>query len=216
MGFIGSVVPASRRWKRISGEAAQSIFRAAAQQANARGIRDANEEATRLTALYRIEGKPPRWQDFGELAFHLLVSYPPDLAYVIVYGIRVTARGLRYDPVPLILKALEEMYNFQPSHADLKTDHHIRSLDVFNNARSRADQAAQILAREISVAPFRHASGIWTTANPKARPFIHAAMRDFNPRAAQILTGNPNASWLTAPGILRALFQLFFGKDEHS
>src|SRR5580658_5951904 len=120
MGFLDAVSPLSRRWRRISKEATDAIFRAAAHQAQAAGIRDPAKEATRLAGLYSIERRPPRWQEFGEVAFHLTVSYPPDLAYVILYRLRDAIPNLRYDPVPLVLKALEEMQGFRPSHAQLR------------------------------------------------------------------------------------------------
>jgi hypothetical protein len=214
MGFLDAVSPLSRRWRRISKEATDAIFRAAAHQAQAAGIRDPAKEATRLAGLYSIERRPPRWQEFGEVAFHITVSYPPDLAYTILYSLRGCVAGARHDPVPLILKALEEMQGFRPSHAQLNMELSGSGDDAFHDASVRAGKAAQILAREISTVPLRYASGIWVAANPKAQPFIHAALKEFNPRAAQILAQRPKTWWLTSTGIVRGLLGMLFGKDE--
>lgn len=212
MGFLDAVTPSSRRWRRISKEATEAIFRAAAHQAHAAGINDPRSESNRLAAIYSIESSRRRWQDFGEVAFHLMVSYPPDLAYVVLYGLR-EAQRVRNDPVPLVLKALEEMYSFRPSQAKLSSDISARLDEVFTSPHKRAECAAQILARELSTVPLRYASGIWITANQKARPFIHAAFTSFNPRAAQILARRPKNWILTPSGIGRKLFELLFGRD---
>ena len=86
MGFLDAISPLSRRWRRISKEATDAIFRAAAHQAQAAGIRDPANEAKRLAGLYSIERRAPRWQEFGELGFHITASYPPDLAYTVLYS----------------------------------------------------------------------------------------------------------------------------------
>lgn len=147
------------------------------------------------------------------MAFHITVSYPPDLAYTILYSLRGVT-GVRHDPVPLILKALEEMQGFRPSHAQLNMELTGSVHDAFHDSSIRAGKAAQILAREISTVPLRYASGIWVAANPRAQPFIHAALREFNPRAAQILARRPKTWWLTSTGIVRGLLGMLFGKDE--
>jgi hypothetical protein len=116
--------------------------------------------------------------------------------------------------VPLVLKALEEMHGFRPSFSELKVDASLHNRAEFSGSNDRARAAARILAREISVVPLRHASGICAIADPKALPFILAALKDFNPRAASILATQPKSWWLTRTGLLRGLFGILFGKDE--
>lgn len=214
MGFLDAVSPLSRRWRRISKEATDAIFRAAAHQAQAAGIRDPAKEAARLAGLYSIVRRPRRWQEFGEVAFHIAVSYPPDLAYTILYNLRGCLADQRYDPVPLILKALEEMQGFKPSHAQLHTGPSGSGQAAFHDSSVRAGKAAQILAREISTVPLRYASGIWVAANPRAQPFIHAALKEFNPRAERILSARPRTWWLTPTGAVRGLLGILFGRDQ--
>jgi hypothetical protein len=214
MGLLDTFTPLSRRWRRISKEATEAIFRAAGHQARTIGIRDPAKESARLVELYKLQRRAPRWQEFGDLGLHLTVSYPPDLAYVVLYGLRGVVPDLGYDPVPLLLKALEEMYGFRPSRTQLQTDASILGLDEFNSPEGRAKKAAQILARELSTVPLRYASGIWVAADPKAKPFIYAALSDFNPRAAKILSARPKTWWLTPTGAARGLLGILFGKDE--
>jgi hypothetical protein len=213
MGFLDAITPSGRRWNRISKEATEAISRAAAHQCHAAGFPDPLSESKRLAAIYSIDGGRRTWQDFGEVAFHLMVTYPPDLAYVILYGLREVSRAGN-DPVPLVLKALEEMYGFRPTCANLSPDAAGRYDDAFTRAEKRAELAAHILARELSTMPLRYASGVWTSANEKARPYIHAALVNFNPRAAQLLERSPRAWILTPVGIVRSIVELLFGRDE--
>ncbi len=214
MAILDTVTPLSRRWDKIAKESAEAVLRAAHHQAYLQRISDYREEARCLSKLYSLEQRPSKWQEYGEFALHLAVSYPPDLAYTILYGLRDAMPGVRFDPAPLALKALEEMHHFRPSNASLRLELTPGIIEAIRNPSVRAERAAHVLVREISCVPLRHASGIWNAMNPTAKPFVRAAMNAFNPRAARILSEEPKTWWLTPAGFLRGLFQMIFGEDQ--
>ena len=62
--------------------------------------------------------------------------------------------------------------SFRPSQAKPPSDITARLDEVFTSPQKRAECAAHILAREFKYRALRYASGIWITANEKARPFF--------------------------------------------
>ena len=213
MAIIDFVIPAARRWARISEEAQDAVARAASHQAQLRGISDPTHEIARLLALHGLSHTPPNWQEYGGLALYLAVAYPPDLAYFVLYSARHVGPAVPRDLVPYVLKALEEMVNFRVPHVPVVLRDYPDAEVAARSPEWRAEKAAHVLAREISCVPLRYASGIWEIVNPRAKPFLRSAIEAFNPRAAAILARGSRAHFMTPAGVARGVFRLMFGKD---
>jgi hypothetical protein len=164
-----------------------AFVRAAQYQAQLHRVTDPGQEMVRLLASYGLIHTPADWHEYGGLALHLSVAYPPDLALALLYSIREVKPRVQRDPRPFVLKALEEMVEFRVSTAPVPLQLHPNAELATRGPEDRARRAAQILAREISSLPLRQASSIWDIAGPRSKPFLREALESFNPRAAAIL-----------------------------
>ena len=127
---------------------------------------------------------------------------------------------LQNDPVPLMLKAMEMLYYFKPNRALLHMEINGVARQLMDNHTERAKFCAKIIARELSNVPLRWASGIYSALDPKVKQLVQEQLREFNPKAADILLKG-SSSWLLTPTgllrvILRSVLRILFGKEpEH-
>ncbi len=91
------------------------MIRAAQVQGFALGVTSALELSEQLVTDYALDRRPlTTWQDYGDVALRLVASWPPDLAYLVLYGLRHSSRLQGRDVVPFILKAVEMMPHLNP------------------------------------------------------------------------------------------------------
>jgi len=214
MAILDHLTSASRRWVRLAATSTELLYRAAAQQGWQCNVPDPRAEAQRLAGLYAIEEKPRQWTEYGDIAFHLAIGYLPDLAYVVLYCLRHVRLNLAYDPIPYILKAIEELPHLRPERVRLHLPMTPEVQAAIASSEERARRAARVLVREICCVPLRHASGIYATMDPAVKPAVEAELRAFSPRAAAIIRGGSMAHLLTWSGFTRWLLRLLFGRDE--
>jgi len=211
MAILDKITKKSREWERLRIKCIDEIQRAASLQAYQCGVISFESEASKLINLYRVNWKRMGWQEYGDVAFHLIAKYPPDLAYTILYAFRKNQTMIGYDPVPLILKAIEVIYYLQPKNLTLYIEmtNDIKKLSDY--PEERAKKGAKVIVREISVTPLRWASGIFhNEIDPTIKSFIKDQMKDFNPIGYDILM-KASRIWLITPiGVLRRLKLSFF------
>ncbi len=213
MGMLDSLAPKSRLWKRQAEKCAREVMRAASVQAHACGMANIIGAARELARQYQLEAKAADWHEYGDVAFHLVTVWPPDLAYAIIYAFREVKHGCGYDPVPLVLKAVEMMYCFKPAAVTLHLPPTAEWQKMWNDPQERLRASAKILAREISGVPLRWASGIYRALDTTVKPVVLEQVRHFNPAGAAILE-RCGYSWLfTKSGLLRVLFRTCFGRE---
>ncbi len=160
--------------------------------------------------------KPSRWQDHGDVAFHLAAAYRPDLAYCLVYAFRDIRE--RPDPVPLIMTALEHLIHLRPTTISIHLPATVDLENLRRNPRELATRGARILAREVSVAPYAHATGIYAHWDSAAKSILVDALREFNPDGAAVLAKDSKAWMRTGTGFLsgtlHVLWRIFFGRAD--
>lgn len=198
------------RWRELAERASSLIVRASQQQRVQARIGELSQEVRRLSNLYDVPRKKPDWRDYGDLALHLAAAYPPDLAYVIIYGFRELVSGS--DPVPLIMMALEKLYYLRPDQLILQLDASAATHDLCRSAAARAERAMRILAREVSTTPYPYATGICDRFDPRIKPFLFQALLQFNPEGAPMLSKGPKAWMRTGVGVKRLLWRVLFGQ----
>jgi hypothetical protein len=169
--------------------------------------------ARELARQYQLEAKAADWHEFGDLAFHLVTVWPPDLAYVIIYALREVKPGYGSDPVPLVMKAIEMMYCFKPAAVSLHLPPTAQWQKMENDPHERLRASAKILAREISGVPLRWASGIYHALDTTVKPVVLEQLRQFNPGGAAMLERHGYAWLFTKSGLLRVLFKICFGRE---
>jgi hypothetical protein len=213
MGFLTSSRLAARQWSIQSSKAHELIIRAANIQAVQRGI-DLEQEATRLARGYRLAQKPADWRDYGDIAFHLVAAYPPDLAYLLVYTISRLNLGRRVGRAPFMLKAIEQLYAVRPRRFTLQVTMSDDNALLWQDPVERARRAARVLVRELSTVPLRYASGAYHQINSATKPYVDEELASFNPAAAALLP--KSKAWVFTPQALgRAFFRILFGQlDE--
>lgn len=204
----------ARKWKKLTIKCAETLQRAASLQAQRYGVHSPIDEAQCLASTYAIWQKRMDWHDYGDIAFHLIAKWPPDLAYSILYSFREIEPKLTHDPAPLILKAMEEIYYLQPDKLKLRLEITKQIQKLTEDSVERAKMGAKLIAREISVVPLRWASGVYHQLAPTAKPYVEEQLRNFNPQGAEILSKGPHAWLLTFTGLLRILVRVLFGKDN--
>jgi len=213
MGIIDYLIPKARKWQNITKKAQDLILRAAQVQAQKRNI-DPFKEAIHLSDIYNVKWKNKDWREYGDIAFHIIASYPPDLGYIIIYGFRKLKSKIGYDPVPFILKAIEMIYHLRPWKLNLHIEVDERCKKLFDSPEERAKAGAKIIAREISITPLRHASGIYKIMEPNMKLFVKEELKVFNPEAYKIWVKGSRLYLLTKEGILRWITNFLFGRER--
>jgi hypothetical protein len=209
--------PDLRQWQELSAHASSLITRAAQQQSLQIRI-NLKSETQKLWTLYHIDRKRFDWRDYGDIALHVALSYPPDFAYVLIYAMREHGKSFRIDPVPPILAALERLYFVR--HENLTLHLGDSAAAIRESASERAARAMRIVAREISVTSFPYAAGIYRQFEAQMKPFLAEALEEFNPRGKTILS-KESVAWLRTPAGLRILIsrmrrlvlRALFGKE---
>jgi hypothetical protein len=189
------------------------MMRAARVQGRSLGLTNPMPLAAELVNRYALTRKQADWREFGEVAFHLVSQWPPDLAYLILYGFREVDGMQGRDVVPFVLKAVEMMPHFNPTSARTQLVAPRNNAQLLTDPHERARSAAKLLAREISNVPLRWASGIYHSMDETIRPFVAEQLKAYNPIGASILL-NDRRSWLlTKGGFFKGLMRICFGKD---
>jgi hypothetical protein len=212
MGFLDLLTPKSRKWRRHSRSCQDTMMRAAAVQGRSLGLNNPMPLAVELVNHYSLNRKQANWQEFGEVAFHLLAQWPPDLAYVILYGLREVKAMEGRDVVPFVLKAVEMMPHFNPTSANMRLTAPRNNPQLLKDSNERARSAAKLLAREISNVPLRWASGIYRSMDGTTKPFVAEQLKAYNPVGAAILLSDHGSWLLTKSGVLKGLMRMLFGR----
>jgi hypothetical protein len=204
---------ASAEWDQLKERSAELIIRAAQCQAFQARIPDLGSEASRLWSLYEGDSKKADWREFGDLAFHLCASYPPDLAHAILYGFRAVRSPGGCDPVPFTMKALENLFYLRPAALTLRLEASPEVARLVRDPLDRAQRAMRILVREISGSPYSAATGIYAQMDSQTRSIFLAALTQFNPNGAKIIAKGSRAWMRTPTGLLRLIWRLIFGNE---
>ena len=216
MAFLDKLTPKGRRWWRVAQKAGDTIMRAARIQGQQKGIRSVRDEAERLGKLYAIEDKGKTWKDYGDIAFHLIASYPPDLGFMVVYGFQVFQQKRGFEPIPFLFKAIEQSryLNLQFWPQCQNELGHLEDFKLLaNNLDERARKAAKLLARELSGAVLTNASAIFHfDMDPRMKPLVMEEFKKFNPEAAKILDKSKYYWLFTGSAALKYFSHLVFGK----
>jgi hypothetical protein len=213
MATLDRLTRKAREWQQRADESSRKIQRAATVQARQYELSDPGSAARTLAATYGMLRKPGDWREYGDVALHLVAAWPPDLAYLCLYGLREMRPELGYDPVPLVLKAVEMLYHLDCGRVELRLEPDERVGRLLRDPEERARGSAKIIAREISVTPLRWASGIFNSVDPDVRPFVREQLVEFNPTAARILAEGTSSRFLTWNGLVQAVFRLLFGRE---
>lgn len=217
MGLSALLGGAGREWRAQSEACASQITRAGSLQARQQNMPDLVVTARQLVKLYAVDRKPLAWQEYGDVALHVVASWPADLAYMVIYALRELKDEIGYDPVPPTLKAVEMLHALRPSAVQLHLAAGVRADDLVASADDRGRRAACIIAREISGVPLRYASAIYHSLDARAKGFVDDALRQFNPSGAKILQRAPRGWPPTLRGIflgvLRRVLRILFGRD---
>jgi hypothetical protein len=220
MATLDRLTKRERQWLVHAQQCGQTVMRAAGVQARQRGIRDPLDTACQLAERYKLRGIKEDWREFGAVAFHLVSTWPPDLAYVLLYSLREIKPPLGYDPVPLVMKAMEMLPHWQPESSAFEAEENSQAQQVIRDPDERARACARVITRELSGVPLRWASGIYASLDPEVKRFVQEELRRFNPWGAQHLLTGRNWSWLvTGTGLRlilrhlwRILFRVLFGR----
>lgn len=212
MAILDKLTQTSRHWEKLAAKSREAIFRAASLQAQQYGVSPI-EEARRLALLFVVRRKRRDWREYGDIAFHLIATWPSDLAYMTLYAFREMRSEFGYDPVPFVLKATEEIYHLRPENLELHIEMTEQVRRLFDDQGERARKGAKIIAREISVISLRWASGIYIRLDPTVKSFVDEQLREFNPEGADILSEGSRAWLLTRSGLFDCLISFLFGRD---
>ncbi|MBI5222835.1 hypothetical protein HY990_00270 [Candidatus Micrarchaeota archaeon] len=219
MAIVDQLRKKDRLYHDNAKQCGKTIMRAAALQGRQCGLRDPISAAERVAELYEVHSKPQDWRHFGDIAFHLIATWPADLAYMIIYAMREIKPALAYDPVPFIMKAVEMLPHLRCEAVTLHLEGGERTHKVIVDVDERSIACAKILVREISSVPLRHASGIYNALDKEIKPFVAAQLKEFNKNAATILLKSDWSWLLTGTGLLRMLqkvwrfiHRILFGK----
>ena len=219
MAILDRLTRKDREWHDHAQRCGETIMRAAGVQARQHGLSDVLSPAGRLIELYGLRDNPRDWREFGAVAFHLVATWPPDLAYMILYAMREIKPPLAYDPVPLVMKAMEMLRHLRSENVTLHLEMGGQAQELAGDPDIRARACACVIARELSGVPLRWASGIYSALELELKPFVQEELKRFNPRAADILLKG-NYSWVrTGTGLHRLLqrvwriiLRVLFGK----
>ena len=107
MATIDRLTKRARQWREHADRSRETIMRAAAFQASQHRLHNPLTSTRHLATLYAMSAKQQNWLEYGDVALHLVAAWPPDLAYLILYGLRELQSEIGYDPVPLVLKAVD-------------------------------------------------------------------------------------------------------------
>ncbi len=216
MATLDRLTRRGRAWHAQAEKCAQTVMQAAGAQARSHGIADPVAAASELVERYALRSRQRNWQEFGGVAFHLVASWPTDLAYALLYATREVKPPLGYDAVPLVMKAIEMLSRLRVDNETVHLELSGRAQLLAEDLDERARAAARVLVRELSNVPLRWASGIYTGMDERMKPVVEQELRKFNPRGAPILLGASRAYLLTSTGALRTLSRAFnrivFGK----
>lgn len=177
----------SQAWDEACSQNMEQIHRAALLQAIGAGIDSLIHEATLLGEQHQLLTKTQHWPEFGGIALHLTAGYRPDLGYAITYALRELEPPLKYDPVPLIFTALQNMHHMRMS-VITRSSHHFPQGEVFGDSSARVHAAASLIAREISVAQFRYAQAILGQLDATMQRSVIEQMERFNPHGLTLLS----------------------------
>jgi hypothetical protein len=83
-----------------------------------------------------------------------------------------------------------------------------------NDPAARRSAAMRIIAREVTTAPYGHATGIYANCDPPTRIALIAALSEINPAGAAALSKGSSAWMRTPTGIGRIRWRLVFGREE--
>lgn len=189
-------------------------MRAAAIQGRSHGMANPLLSATRLVADYSLHTRQSDWREYGEVAFHLVYQWPPDLGYVILYSLREVNALKGRDVVPFVLKAVEMLPHFNPIPSRLHLPGPGNKQQLWTDPDERSRAAAKLLARELSNVPLRWASGIYRSMDGTIKPFVAEQLKTYNPAGSAILFGKQHEWLLTKSGLLKAIMRLCFGGDS--
>jgi hypothetical protein len=216
MAFLDRITRRGRAWHAQATRSAQTVMQAAGAQARSHGVTDPVAAASELVELYSLRSRQPIWREFGGVAFHLVASWPTDLAYVLLYATREVKPRLGYDAVPPVMKAIELLPRLRVENATLRLELSGRARLLAEDLDERARAAARVLVRELSSVPLRWATGIYVGMDERMKPIVAHELLKFNPCGAPILLGASRAHLLTGTGalraLLRALSRLVFGR----
>jgi hypothetical protein len=201
-------VNAATAWHEQQQKVHTALHRAAHLQAEQLKIPQVIEESRRLLATYETGRRT--WSDCGDLALHLAAAYPPDLAMLVLYGLREVDAS--WDPVPHVLTAMERLYHYRADREASALLDTPQMQILRHDRRERARCAARVLAREVSVTDYRTACGIYADFDSDVRPFLDEALRQFNPTGAAILSSQAGAWRLTRLGLVKWLVRVVFGR----
>ncbi len=205
MGKIDKLTRQSRSWNERALRISQQIQRAAALQAQARAVRSAEEEASRLNDYYGIWAKRRDWRQFEDVAFHIAASYRADLGYLLIYALRQYQTSLGYDPVQYVFFALQNLHLFRPYYVSRCVEL-IPEAEVFSrDSRTRGRAAAKLIVRELSTVPLRWASGIFAGLDATMRELVLEELQRFNPEGARILSRGSRGHLLSRVGFWQAV-----------
>lgn len=209
-----------RQWHEYAEQCGKTILRAAAVQGRQHGMRDPISAANRLAESYNIRNKSKDWREYGDVAFHLAVTWPPDLAYIVIYAFREIQPPIGYDPVPLIMKALEMLRYLRHENMIIQIEMDERIRKIAENPNELAKASAKLLVRELSSVPLRWATGIYRALDSEVRNSVRQELLEFNPKSAKILLKGGFSWLLTGTGLLqilnsiwRAIHKILFGKE---
>lgn len=218
MGLLDNLTQKSRVQNERATQVSVQIQRAAYLQAQVCGIRSPEEEINRLNNLYNISNKSRDWRDWGDIAFHFAASYPPDLAYLLIYALRQLQPVLGYDPVPYVFLAVQNLHRFRPDRALLRVERMAELEPFFSDSPTRSRAAAKLITRELSVTPLRHASGILACLDESIRLLALKELQHFDPEGATMLSRGNRMYLTTGAGLLRfalrGMSRLLFGKED--
>lgn len=210
MATLDRLTRKDREWHDHAQRCAETIMRAAGVQARQHGLSDVMSPAGRLIELYGLRDNPRDWREFGGVAFHLVATWPADLAYMILYAMRETKPPLGYDPVPLVMKAIEMLRHLRPENVTLHREMGGQAQELAGDPDRRARACACVIARELSGVPLRWASGIYSALDSELKPFVQEELKRFNPKAARILLNGCHSWLLTGAGLHRLLQRLWW------
>lgn len=221
MATLDQLTKGERDWLEHARKCEQTIMRAAGVQARQHGVHDPTSPAGHLVELYGLRGKKRDWREFGAVAFHLVATWPPDLAYIILYAMREVKPPLDYDPAPLVMKALEMLRHLRCEGVSLRVEMNGQAQQLVQDLDERARACSRVITRELSSVPLRWAGGIYIALDPEIKPFVQEELKRFNPWGAQRLLKGSRSWLMTGAGLslvvrraLQAVYRVLFGNME--
>ena len=207
MATLDNLSKKDRKWLKHADKCAGLMMQAASVQARQYGI-TFKSAADQLAELYNIKEKKEDWRNYGDVAFHIVVTWPADLAYRIIYSLRDSKLKPNYDPIPLIMKALEMLRYLKYQNLNLHLEPNENFYRLANDKLERSKAAAKIIVRELSCVPLRWSIGIYRNIDPEMKSIVAEQMEEYNKDGAKILLSGSWAWLLTGAGILNILLRI--------